>query len=88
MREKLIELMLSFQNKSKSLVPNKNGLADHLLANGVAIQKTGRWYRHDKKKDGDTCYHCSVCERIAPTDGMVWELTTYCPYCGAKMEGR
>ena len=48
----------------------------------------GRWYRHNKKKHGDTCYHCSVCEKMAFTDCWVWELTDYCPNCGAKMDGK
>ena len=54
----------------------------------VVEVKHGKWYRHDKKIHGDTCYHCSECERMPLTDcGTVWELTPYCPFCGAKMEG-
>ena len=49
--------------------------------------KQGVWYGHNKKKHGDTCFYCSVCEKMAMTDGYVWELTNYCPYCGAKMDG-
>lgn len=55
----------------------------------VVEVKHGKWYRHDKKTHGDTCYHCSQCEKMALTDcGMVWELTPYCPNCGAKMDGK
>lgn len=54
----------------------------------VVELKHGKWYRHDKKIHGDTCYHCSVCEKMPLTDcGMVWELTPYCPFCGTKMDG-
>ena len=53
----------------------------------VVEVRHGKWYKHDKKKHGDTCYHCSVCENYALSDCMVWELTDYCPYCGAKMDG-
>ena len=49
-------------------------------------KKKGVWYRHDKKKHGDTCFYCSACEKMAMTDGYVWELTDFCPYCGAEME--
>ena len=60
-----------------------------LPAADVVEVKHGKWYRHDKKTHGDTCYHCSVCEKMALTDcGMVWELTPYCPFCGAKMDGK
>lgn len=47
--------------------------------------KHGKWYRHNKKEHGDTCYYCSVCEKMALSDCMEWELTKYCPNCGADM---
>ena len=37
MREKLIELFFDYQRKYNSLVVSKDGLVDHLIANGVAI---------------------------------------------------
>lgn len=49
--------------------------------------KHGKWYRHDKKKHGDTCFYCSACEKMALSDCLEWELTKYCPHCGAKMDG-
>ena len=64
------------------------GVLLFLPAADVVEIKHGKRYRHDKKIHGDTCYHCSVCERMPLTDcGMVWELTPYCPFCGAKMDG-
>ena len=30
---------------------------------GYHKQSEGHWYKHDKKKHGDTCYYCSVCEK-------------------------
>lgn len=50
-------------------------IADHLIANGVTIQKYGRW---DMK---DTAYGCSLCGH-----GMFHPWANYCPNCGAKME--
>ena len=38
-REKLIELMCSFQIAHNSVVPDRGGLADHLIANGVTVQE-------------------------------------------------
>lgn len=46
-REKLIELMRSFQNEHNSVVPDKEGIADHLIANGVTVNQC---------KVGDTVY--------------------------------
>lgn len=39
MREKLIELFFDYQRKYNSLVVSKDGLADHLISNGVTVQK-------------------------------------------------
>ena len=49
--------------------------------------KHGEWYQHNKKEHGDTCYYCSVCETMALSDCLEWELTKYCPNCGADMRG-
>lgn len=46
-REKLIELFFDYQEKYNSLVPSKDGLADHILADG--------WIRLPCKV-GDTVY--------------------------------
>ena len=62
-------------------------IACSLYNAGYHKQSEGHWYRHDKKKHGDTCYYCSVCEKMALSDGYCWELTDYCPNCGAKMKG-
>ena len=37
MKEKLIELFFDYEKKYKSLVVSKEGLAEHLLANGVIV---------------------------------------------------
>ena len=60
---------------------------DALPTADVAEVKHGYWYKHNKKIHGDTCYHCSVCEEMALSDCMIWELTDFCPHCGAKMDG-
>ena len=63
-------------------------IIENAPAADVVEVKHGKWYRHDKKTHGDTCYHCSQCEKMPLTDcGMVWELTPYCPFCGVKMDG-
>lgn len=50
MREKLIELFFGYQEKYNSLVPSKDGLADHILSDG--------WIRLPCKV-GDTVYRIS-----------------------------
>lgn len=39
MREILINLMRSFQTEHNSVIPDRQGLADHIIASGVTVQK-------------------------------------------------
>lgn len=72
-RERLIEI-LSVPIYPHELVDPTEVVADYLIANGVTIQKHGRW---DMK---DTAYGCSLCGH-----GMFHPWSNYCPNCGAKM---
>lgn len=76
-KERLVELMFSYQEEHDSIVVDKLGLADHLIANGVVVQKQGEWLIGS---DGYYPY-CSECKE-EPKGG---NMTTYCPSCGAKM---
>jgi predicted amidophosphoribosyltransferase len=53
--------------------------ADHLLANGVTVQKHGRW----RNEWGNwRNRECSVCGAV-----YTWDITLrLCPNCGAKMD--
>ena len=87
--ERLYQLCLEMRDwRGDTIAWNIGAGIKAMPAADVVEVKHGKWYQHDKKTHGDSLYHCSVCERIALTDcGMVWELTPYCPYCGAKLEG-
>lgn len=50
-REKLIELFFSYQKQYNSLVVSKDGLADHLIANGVTIPVRCKECRYYNQKD-------------------------------------
>ena len=50
-------------------------IADHLIANGVTVQKHGRW------EFKGTAYACSECGTGFPAP------VSYCFGCGAKMSG-
>ena len=73
-REKLIELILEVHTTW-----NAQNIADHLIANGVVIQKQAEWILVDKKKGNGVC---SNCHRLDYIDS----LDTYCRYCGSKMK--
>ena len=80
------DALLDFANNHKDGQIGCNDIARFPTADVVEVRH-GEWYRHDKKKHGDTCYYCSVCEKMALADCMIWELSDYCPHCGAKMDG-
>ena len=55
-------------------------------------RKTGKWIRHIRYGDGtsvsDLDWKCSECGKNAIVDlEGLYQLTYYCPFCGAKMEG-
>lgn len=99
-RERLIELIKQGQNATdcayaidcdvtaeECYACELNTVVDYLIANGVTIQKHGRWvkrYLDGEDMSGKPCEimyacNCSECglNGEAPTD--------YCPNCGAKM---
>lgn len=57
-------------------------IADHLIASGVTVRKTGRWI-------DNCCYNtCSVCQKsvhVWNDDGDMQNFD-FCPNCGARME--
>ena len=81
-KEKLIELFTQMAVLGDYLDMSK--VADHLVANSVTVQKHGRWVRRivDYEKPGYWKEECSICG----CDGDAYAFT-YCPCCGAKMDG-
>ena len=97
-RDKLIELLVNSPHLDVLYGEEYGDAADHLISNGVVVQKHGRW------EDGK----CSVCggEEVSysweePVYDYDWEEnlqfcgtethegyipTDYCPDCGAKMD--
>ena len=74
-REKLVELLeRAFESfiDDPYCIPDEREFADHLIANGVTVQKHGRWLL-----DG----RCSEC-----LENPLTTHKTYCPSCGAKMD--
>ena len=95
-REKLIELICSTEYGNGSLIGNNfqkgfvEKIADHLIANGVTIQKHGKWEMISHSEVEPVAdYACSVCSGILidVIDDTQHELQAYCPMCGARMNG-
>ena len=84
-REKLIELLCSVEYGNGSLIGNNfqkgfiEKIADHLIANGVTIQKEGKLYWKPVGK-GTWNLTCSACDSHLGCR----ENAKYCPECGAK----
>ena len=80
-REKLIELLVNspglctLTGKVEEFVEN----ADWLIANGVTVQKCGRWVKHNFL--GHDQFACSECQTLGSPQ---WKR---CPVCEAKMDG-
>ena len=85
MIEKLIELICSTEYGNGSLIGNNfqkgfiEKIADHLIANGVTIQKEGKLYWKPVGK-GTWNLTCSACDSHLGCR----ENAKYCPECGAK----
>lgn len=77
-RKRLTELVLNtllITEPEKGYVHIANRVADRLLADGLVVQKQGKWNMKG------TAYGCSVCG-----NGAFHPWSNYCPNCGAKME--
>lgn len=81
MREKMIEVLDSWDCPILLAVCEAEALADYLIENGVTVQKKGKWVDHV----------CSCCGKVNPTLDMngwgdyVSKNTNYCSNCGADM---
>lgn len=81
-REKIVELIESAQYRGSN---TSEGIADHLINNGVTVQECGQWI-YDFNLAGSNFYRCSVCDR-QETLLEKEDIYEYCPFChcGAKM---
>lgn len=91
-RERLIELICACGddalNKHIPLTADK--MADYLIANGVTVQKHGRWISEKcnhkpyriKNPEKWVIYKCSAC---GYSNGR--KQTNFCPNCGVYMKG-
>ena len=77
MRDSLIKLLM----QKGFGVEGATIAADHLASNNVMVQKRGRWIGRTNIGRFDFRYECSACRGRADLE------TSYCPHCGAKMDG-
>ena len=94
-REKLVEILKQapfegrvldewwFEEKIKKI-------ADHLISNGVTVQKCGYWISLTDCANAGV--YCSVCNKKVYKEDYAWcnrknkLRSNYCPHCGAKMD--
>jgi hypothetical protein len=80
--EKLVELLNGVLTTED--VTSSKEVADHLIANGVTMQKHGHWkILGQRTYGGGRCYthYCSECGQHGFDDYK------FCPNCIAKMDG-
>ena len=64
-------------------------IADHLINNGVTVQKCGYWISLTDCANAGV--YCSVCNKKVYKEDYAWcnrknkLRSDYCPHCGAKM---
>ena len=95
-RKKLVELL---KEAPYNIFDNKLGgmlfdsciamIADHLITNGVTVQKCGYWISLTDCANAGV--YCSVCNKKVYKEDYAWcnrknkLRSDYCPHCGAKM---
>ena len=85
-RDRLVELIA---NKCQGEARLIEGMADHLIANGVSIDRHGEWkiQRHLLSRCKTIyCSECNFSMERGPAWEIDWGLPSYCSQCGAKME--
>ena len=85
MKDELIKILASRPELLKNLnvqISRLFKLADHLIENGVIIQKHSSWTLN---KDGSGT--CNNCRRTTVSAWDFDNYLNYCPHCGACMDG-
>lgn len=93
-REKLIEILQDENNPIWRRLPDNISistmqLADHLINNGVTVQKCGYWISLTDCANAGV--YCSICNKKVYKEDYAWcnrknkLRSDYCPHCGAKM---
>lgn len=87
-REKAIERFEEMKRSASSFEVQVyiDGVID-ILKSIQSSDIQGRWVLDERYEDWADMYVCSICGRRALTDGDYrWELSKYCPHCGAEMD--
>ena len=100
MHEKLVKVLDSFQyalndctgNNKYVIFDDHVALANHLISNGVIVQKHGYWINTPPYRASNGNYNkaqeCSVCHALFVSSGNTpYSNHPYCCECGAKMDG-
>ena len=93
-REKLVEILKQAPFEGKVLdewwwEEKIKRIADHLISNGVTVQKCGYWVSLTDCANAGV--YCSVCNKKVYKEDYAWcnrknkLRSDYCPHCGAKM---
>lgn len=84
-REKIIEILQMHTGERKMQIKKAKSIADALIANDVIVLNRGKWI---KTPTGYINEVCSICGGWGNIDEKGCAMrTSYCPNCGAKMDG-
>lgn len=93
-RKKLVEILKQAPFEGKVLdewwwEEKIKRIADHLISNGVTVQKCGYWISLTDCANAGV--YCSICNKKVYKEDYAWcnrknkLRSDYCPHCGAKM---
>ena len=75
---------------NNSFGPVTRFIIKNILKNAPTIEaepvRYGRWIDAYCGKYANAKYICSCCGKRAHSDDWKWELSDFCPHCGAKMD--
>lgn len=99
-REELVKILDNFPYDLKDYIGENKAfivddhikLADHLISNGVIVQRHGYWINTPPYRASNGNYNkaqeCSVCHAYFVSSGNTsYSNHPYCCECGAKMDG-
>lgn len=78
---------LNISNLHAGIISALQNIVDEIPAADVQEVKHGKWLLEREPNGKPYCFHCSVCDSDFARISII-SATPFCPWCGAKMDGK